>query len=653
MAEVKHKFKEAIETQLAGHIFDNELSTATSNSNADIAEFESYIDLIDSVRSEKNYDWQSDIRIPEFISYVLTQLSIDVAQYFQTRDFVEVYLEDESDEALKNADASKELINRALNQRHLNHYSKFVRAKALNNITGRVFIRCWWEQELKRGIVDYREKVQELDVDEYGNKIVDPAIQVPAKTTIVEAIEGDIPVIDRFNYDILDQRNVFTDNKYVYTLQEKDWIIIRFEKTRHELEMDSQSVNYFNLDLLKEIKSDGETETSKESYNKYTSKQKENNPVDQTFDIYERYGKYWCKVIKRDELTGEAIEVEPGIDENGEPPEDAELHEVIISHAVKGNTRVLVRFELTPYIDAEGNPYRPLIRGLCYIHPTDDGGTGDGKYMKEIQIAIDDTFNLGNDRVLFATMPVLKGRKYAVEDNSSIYFEPGHTMMLENPDDIKEFTIQDNIIGAMNQISYLTNKGQQVTSIFPTTMGNLPAKSSTTATAIAGAEQRSNIRSNYKSMTFENTALTELYWMIQQMTWRFAKPETGKKLMGDKVYDFNPKKDYYYKPLSQSIETDQSKTAKEQRLTQILGYVSQIQHPDTVKLVNYLVSRILTYMGDEFVNFGDKLLNPKHAIQGGPKGVQNPPAVDVASNQAGVVQSQSEQMTREVANAGV
>ena len=43
----------------------------------------------------------SDIRIPEFISHVLTQASIDANQYFSTKDFVEVYLEDDSDDAVR------------------------------------------------------------------------------------------------------------------------------------------------------------------------------------------------------------------------------------------------------------------------------------------------------------------------------------------------------------------------------------------------------------------------------------------------------------------------------------------------------------------------------------------------------------------------
>ena len=115
--------------------------------------------------------------------------------------------------------------------------------------------------------------------------------------------------------------------------------------------------------------------------------------------------------------------------------------------------------------------------------------------------------------------------------------------------------------------------------------------------------------------------------------------------MGEKVYDFDPKRDYYYKPLSQSIETEQSKGAKVRLWTQILGYITQLQHPDTPKLVNYILSQIFKYTGDEFVNFGKTLLNPNVPITGGPS--ETPALAGTpTSNQAGIPQSLTEQTMR-------
>ena len=162
----------------------------------------------------------------------------------------------------------------------------------------------------------------------------------------------------------------------------------------------------------------------------------------------------------------------------------------------------------------------------------------------------------------------------------------------------------------------LIDKMQQVDAIFPTTMGG-QAAASTAATAIAGSETRSDMRSNYKALTFENTFLTEMYWMILNMTWAFAHPSTGEKLMGDKVVDFNPDKEYFYKPLSQTLEPEYAKANKIQLWTQILSNVINVQHPDAVNMVNYIFGQIATLMGDEFANFADKFLSPEKPIQSG------------------------------------
>ena len=646
-AEADHKYDKRIETHISAIVVDNEYQTSKANKNIENAEFESFVSLFESEGTDREYEWMSDISLPEFPSHMLTQSSIDVAQYFQTRDFTEVYLEDESDEALKHAAAAKECINRTLNQRHLYHYQKYVRSKLINHLQGNVYIECRWEQKLRSTVVDYERRVEELDVDEYGNPIIDRELQTPARRLVEEPVMGDVPVVDRFNYDVYDPRNVFTDNKYVYSLQEKDYVTFRSEKTIDDLKADAVKAGYFNLDVLAEIRSDGNTETAMETRDKDEGQARPDKTPSKPYDILRRYGKFWCTVTEWDE-NDEPLTVKPGLDVNGEPLEDAELLECVITHALTGSSKVLIGFHLQPYLDAEGNPYRPILRGLCYIHPTSDDGIGDGKYSREIQAAIDDTFNISNDRVMLATMPTLKTKKYSSEDNDTIYFEPGHKMEVEHPDDIVEFKMDDNIVGALNQINMLTGKMQQVTSIYPTTMGKGPEMASTTATAVAGAESRTDMRTNYKSMTFENTALTDLYWMIMQMTWQFAKPETGVKLMGEKVYDFDPQKDFYYKPVSASIESEQTKQMKVQRWTQVLGYVAQLGHPDAAKLTNYILSQIFKYMGDEYANFGDKLLNPDVPIdQGGGGGAEQVGAGGTAtSNQYGMPQSATEQGAR-------
>ena len=105
------------------------------------------------------------------------------------------------------------------------------------------------------------------------------------------------------------------------------------------------------------------------------------------------------------------------------------------------------------------------------------------------------------------------------------------------------------------------------------------------------------------------------------MTFMFAKPETAYRLMGEKVYNFDPSKDYWYKPLSQSIEPEYSKAAKRKEWTTLFGYAAQLLgvHPDAPKMLNYIYNEFVKLMGDEYANFATTFLDERKPItpQGG------------------------------------
>lgn len=597
--ESERKYGIHVESALSKIVVDNEYKTAMSRFNADIVNFERYIDLFDAERTEKEYDWMSDIFIPEFPSHMLTQSSIDVDQYFKTRDFVDVYVEDSGPDALLAADATRELLNRTLNIRRIHFYPKFVRARLMNNISGVVWAKAWWDTK-------------------HGH----------------------------FDFEILDPRNVFTDKSYEYTAQDKKWVIIRSERTLQELKDEQKNNAYFNLDVVEEALHPpaGPSETAQDVREEGQSESEPfRNKIDEPFDKIERYGKFW--------FDGS----DPGIDQDGNVKKDAKLKEGILTFVKSGTTSILIGFRQQPYKDATGERYRPIIRGVCYIHPTRDGGVGDGKYASELQVALNDTFNLSNDRVKLSTMPTFRAKRYSVEDNETLYFEPGHPMEVEDPSDIEEFRIQDNIQGALAQMGILTDKMNQTTNVWPTTMGGIPAEASTTATAIAGGEARTNQRTNYKSMTFEYMFLTELFWMIQQMTWQYAKPKEGLKLMGEKVFFFDPTFDYVYKPLSQSIETEYSKGVKIRNWQGILDIVARIQHPEATRIFNYVFQKIVDLMGDEYTGVMLDESVPINAEGGqgqSPAGAMPTVPGGSPSNQSGVPMGDIQSVTREAANAG-
>ena len=573
------------ENKLITDIF-NEITTAQTNQNQDDTDYESYLGILSGDRDEKTYEWQSDIRIPVFMAHHLTQSAIEAGQNFQTRDFVEVKINDPSDIAKAAAESAKECLNRTLTQKDLYYYQKFIRAKGINNLSGRVWLKCWWEQEFEKKQVGTRVEIEQLDVDINGDPLLEEW-QVPAtKENEIPEFE-EVAVKDRFNYDVWDQRNVFYSNEYVYSAQQKEWIIFRSESTLAKLEEVAEQNQYFDLDKIGQPPDT--TETKSASYQKET-KTEPNSTAQTPFDIYERYGKAWIKDGKS------------GIDDNGEIIDGATYEECIITIVKDKHRKILIGFNETHFVDANGIPYKPAIRGLCYIHPSNDNGMGDGQNIREIQTAIDDTFNVSQDRTILSTLPSLKGKRNSVEDNTSIIIEPMGMMILDDTKDVEEFKISSDTMGALQQLAYLEDKGSQVDMINETTTGGVPSIASTTATAVASASQGTNTRQNYKALTYTYTVDVEFYWMILNMTYAFAQEETAMKLMGDKAYDFNPSLDYYYTPLAQSIEPESSKEAKRQKWMNIYQIAMQSQHPDAPRVANHAYGEFVKLMGDEFEN---------------------------------------------------
>lgn len=612
--------------QHLSHFIMERIRKAKVNLQDSHEEYEALIDLIENVRSEKEYEWMSNVSLPEYPSHVLTQAASDAATYFQTRDFVEVYHQDETPEAIAAAKANKELINRTLNQRHIRHYQKYMRAKINNNIYGLAVARCWWEQELKEDIIGYEPTIN-----------INPMTgeEVQGEREVV----GKVPVIDRFNWDVLDPRNVFYDNTYGYSLQDKKWVTIRYEATLDELKADAATHNYINLDKLKKVEPPEKTETARESYDKDADSSPASKNLN--YDIYETHGLEWC-VEKEDGTTGY------GYDKYGEVRKNAVLREMIVTLAVSGNDQIVIRFQKQPYRDYSGKEYRSIIRGLNYIHPSKDGGIGDGTYSRELQVFINDTVNMSNDRVKLATLPTLKGNKLALEDNETVYFAPEHVIEVYNKDDIEEFKIDSDISGAMQQLQLGISMLQRVNATFPTTMGDTPEDASTTATAIAGAEQRTNSRTSYRSLTWEHTFLTELYWMITQMTAQFAHIQTAKRLFGNDelLMAFKPDYEFWYKPVTGAIETEYGKGQKTKENISLIQVVAQSTNPGATRVVNMLMADVLEMRGKDKAQYAHMLLDESQPMS--QQNVGNSPEAQgvPVSNQNQVPMSSMEQSAR-------
>jgi hypothetical protein len=619
------RYSEEETKALASQIIDGEYVVGQSNNNIPDADYLDYLDMFDCERTEKNYDWMSDIYMPEFLSQMLTQSAIEAGLYFKTHDFVEVYVGNDDEVSIRAAKVNKDLINHALNRRDLWFYQKYMRAVNMKNICGVAYFRCWWEQETKQEKVGSREVPERVGSDPEGNSV---------ERMVEEDVEMEIILKDQFNFDVVDPRDVFTDTSYAYSLQEKKWVILRFNATIDELEANADTMEYFNLDKLEDTMTPPKVGAKGDKTTHHGLDNKTEAPTTplKNWTILQRLGKHWVMVKERDE-KGNVVDVRCGIDTNGKKKKGAELHEMVITFAVNDYNRVLIGYNPSRCIDSKGNPYRPITRALCYIHPAKDDGMGDGKCLKELQVGINDTINMENDRTKLHTIPIMQGNQHDITDNESLEWKPGAFWQTESGNVLTEVQVGGDVNGALQQIVMYKNAMQQASGISAETQSKLAAPT-TTATATANQMQRSDTRSNYRTLTMENTALSDLYWFITQMTAQHMKQATAMELLAQDARFFNPYLDYTYKPLSASLNDDASRQAKVQNWISILGYVAN--DPERRAAVDYILGEVASLMGKEYEGFHSKFFADTQApppVEGG--GGQQPQGGGVQQPQGG------------------
>lgn len=604
-------------TELVSHIVINkEYETDKSNMGDEHKELERSLNMLICDRDEKDYDWMSDIFIPDYPSIHWTQIGELVAQYFSREEKVDCPPSTELPEDVWKAKAGKSFLNYHLNATYLHYLQKFIRAMSFNRLAGWCVIKGWYESDVE--MVQEQVGVQQVPVgtgmDIYGEPM--EGSPYPQQMEIREE-----PVMqqrkqintDRPNFDVWPNQDVFMDNKYVYSLQDKDHIIFRSEEKLSDLFDKQEACQYFNLDKLQQ---EDETDTENETYNKHGDAGKKYDRITQKFnpdvEVLERWGTWPILYNEQGPVIEQAengtIHAVSGIDDEGNIIPGAQPVEMIVTVANIKKGKHLIRFQ--PNLpEFGGYGFRPMTRLLCYIHPTKDRSIGDGKYAQELQVAINDTFNMNNDRTRMATFPTIKKKKYALVENDTLMFGPEHVMEVENMDDVDIFEISDNIQGGLIQQDMLFQKLQQITATWTHDMGGVPGRKQPVTTMMM-AEQKSNIRTSLVNLTVEHTGLKELYEMILRMSGLFMQPETLMSILGELTPFFDPVSEYNFTPVSTSILTEHAKESKIQMWDQILGRLINIPNPNTFMLVNFIMKEIMELYGKEYAQFADALLDP-------------------------------------------
>ena len=595
-------FTEDIQQQLL-KVLGDELAIAKRNTEVSTKHFDEYYDMVHCLRVGKNNDWESDIYLPEFVSRLLTDIGNFVAQYFSSDDYVETSKRSDDPLDVAEARASKDLLNYILNRRDSYYYHKLVRLLMFVRPSGCGYIKGGYRQRSETKYLGSRAKSEYIKddagniLDEAGMIYEDSFTQKPGFIETAEDVYENVMAEDQPTFDVYPNQYVHVSPEYTYSLQDKRYVIFETEKTLEELKADAEICGYFNLHLLEKL--DGNTDVHAEkTYNK-EGKDLPPDPVSPAFVVYERWGLFPAVVERND--RGRIIDARPGVNKNGVVEATAENIECIVSYvelpgqADGANLYEMIRFQHSPHSK------RPMVRFSCYIDALKDEGFGDGEVTRELQIAANDLYNLSNYRTKLATTPAFLGKRFAGIP-SKVTITPEEVIELEDMNDLKELQIKDDIQGAMVHLQTLSSRMDYVMATSPMTMG-VPMDNRETATVGSIMDQRASIRIGMKSMTLEKSGFTEFYDMLLTLCGDFMKGETLREILGDNARYFNPDREDRFKPVSQAIETEESKKFKIKMWDQLLGRLVAFPNPKTPLVINYIMGQVLELMGGDFKHF--------------------------------------------------
>jgi hypothetical protein len=560
--------------------------------------FREFDDMIHCRRDKKN-DYEPDIYLPEFTSRLLAQIGNFISQLFSSRDFVDTHVNSEDPIDVAEGRASKKLLNTILGEKDAHYFHKLCRLLMFVNPGGFGIIKGDYDQRIERVIAGYNA-VMDYSRDDEGNILaedgtmyVDPYMQAPAKTQTQVPVYTNKVVKDRPIFDVYPVTNVYYDQKYAYTLQDKQYIYFEGEHTVDDLKRDAARFGYFNLKRLEAREKPPDADEQNKPHSVDKKAEESTVRVSPTYKILERWGT-WYMVPNKDE-EGNITGYSPGIDENGEIMDNAEHIQAIITYAAEGteNTPIeLMRFQKSPHSKI------PAARFLCYVDAVKDSGFGDGETSKELQIAANDSFNLSAYRTEMATKLAFKAKRWAGIDEN-IKLRPDKAIMCENVEDLQEFKIMDDIQGGMYQLNTVSSRMDDVMATGSNFRG-MPSDRRETATVGAIMDRRADIRMSLKTSTLEWIGFAEFYDMLLTLCNDFMLPQTLFDIIGKDAYYYNPKREDKFQPVSQALETEESKNFKVKMWDQILGRIVMLPNPKTPMIVNYILGQVLELMGGDF-----------------------------------------------------
>jgi len=598
--------------------------------------YEDIYQMLRGKRPTKNYDWQSNVVVNKVFQIVWTAIPYVTQKIFGANPIIGIKSYDK-----KQAWAREEILEfwNTLNSESPEHVPFFLTIVMLTLrglLNGVGILKKGWHQVLKT-------KSQTITID-IPIELDQETGAVSKSEPFIRTIKSTIPIEDWPDNQVVNNRNVVSD----WLLKPGQSIRAgRFITHREMMDLDSlysSDIDYMNLDQISPNTSSTES-SERQDKSKLAGIDGQDMPPDSDIyadvEVYERQGVFpvyktkqngeWIPCFDKEKIYGSGEVV---------------MKQMIVTVAKSGEVPVLIRFDKNPYGEMG------YIDLHIYLDAERWNSIGMIEPVKDLTTALNDNMNASFDEIWQNLMPPVVVNKFALWDWDTMQYAPGQRWLVGGPPaDSIYFKESSNITkDAWQKHGLIDNEIQLTSSITPPMQGLGKEKAATTNVMNA---QMSAGKLDFIVKMIEQTALIPSAQMDIRFAKKFVHPLTLQTILREPFKFSDWEEVYQYLPAASSVKLEYQRNAEIQQDVQLISVLSQVNNPNTAKVLNVLWGNILRNrnMPKEAALFDEDFYEPQTgagAMQMLRRGMQQ----GAPSNEKGIPMSQPEQEMRQLTYTG-
>ncbi len=537
---------------------------------------ELYDDLYQMLRGQrpdKNYDWQSNVVINKVFQVVWTTVPYILQKIFGATPIIGVKSFDK-----KGAWQRREILEywrtmqSGISKEHMPYFLVWTSAVLRAALNGTSFIKKGWWQVLKRYKKEMKTEVP-VAMGQEGT-VTEPHNSTYSWTE---------PVEDWPTNQVINNRDLVVDwlLQPGQSIRQGRFVIHRINTDLNALQ--SSRINYINLDKLDEEENTVDSEGRQDHSQSTGLDNMENPPSSDIYtdiEIKERQGLFPVYRTKKDGYWMPCFDKEEIYSSD-----DVVFKEMIMTWVP--SQKVLIRFEPNKY---EEKTYIDLH---LYLDTERWQSTGQVEPIKDLQTAISDNINATFDEIWQNLMQPVVVNKFALWDWDTMEYAPRQRWLVGgNPNEAIMFRPSTDVTkDAWQKHMLLENIVDLTTSVTPPIQGMGQEKAATTNIMNA---QMSAGKLDFLIKMIEITGLIPDAQMDVRFAKKFAHPKTFEKILGEPFqYGDYSEEIYKFVPAASSVKLEHQKRIETQEDIQLLQIMSQINNPNTPKILNAILANIL------------------------------------------------------------